>query len=164
MNKDIYEYIEAYGKELSRLCVSLCSGRQDAEDLYQITWEKVIKGIKGYDSTKPFDKWLWSVCVNAHRDMMKNSFRRRVLAFDKSEELEKLLSSIPDKSKDMDEYIALHNAINRLPLPKRQVIALYYFKDLSTAELSEILGIPEGTVKSRLKAARDQIRKELFDE
>ncbi len=164
MQLEISSYIEVYGKDLSRLCFSLCKNQQDAEDLYQITWEKVLKYINKYDKEKPFDKWLWSVCINAHKDMMKNPFRCRVIPFESEKELEQKLSTLADKAEDLDEYIALHKAINQLPLQKRQVIALYYFKDLSIKELSEILEVPEGTVKSRLTGAREKIRKELFDD
>lgn len=161
MKQDISMYIAQYGKDLSRLCHSLCTCEHDAEDLYQTTWEKVIKGIMRYDNKKPFDKWLWSVCVNAHKDMLKNPFRKKMLAFESSEDLERMLYSIPDAKQNKDDYIALHTAIKKLDPKKRQIIALFYFKDYSTAELAEILGIPEGTVKSRLSSAREQIRKEL---
>lgn len=161
---NISSYIDAYGKDLSRLCFSLCKNRPDAEDLYQITWEKVLRGISKYDSEKPFDKWLWTICVNAHKDMVKNPFRRRVARFESEEELEARFRGLPDKFGELDEYIALHNAINKLPYSKRQAVALYYFKDLSVTEVSEILGIPEGTVKSRLQGAREFIREELYHE
>ncbi|MDO5123149.1 MAG: sigma-70 family RNA polymerase sigma factor [Eubacteriales bacterium] len=161
---NISSYINAYGKDLSRLCFSLCKNRPDAEDLYQITWEKVLRGIQKYDTSKPFDKWLWTICINAHKDMMKNPFRKRVIPLESEEELEARFRSLPQKFGDLDEYIALHNAVNRLPVSKRQAVALYYFKDLSVSEVSEILGVPEGTVKSRLQSARDFIREELMHE
>ena len=164
MKPDISQYIKIHGKDLGRLCSSLCQNHFDAEDLYQATWEKVIRNYKKYDESRPFDKWLWSICINAYKDMLKNPFRRRVVSFDSSEDLERILLSVPTTEQDRDDCIVLHKAISRLEPQKRQVIALYYFKDLSTAELSQILNIPEGTVKSRLSSARAQIRKELNNE
>lgn len=161
MDKAIESLIDLHSPDLSRLCRSLCSCEQDAEDLFQITWEKVIRNFRKYNPEKPFDKWLFAVCVNAHRDMLRNPFRKRVVFFDKSEELENLIKSIPDGQEHKDEYLSLHCAINKLDIKRRQVVALYYFKDYSTSELSEIIGIPEGTVKSRLASAREQLRKEL---
>ncbi len=155
------ELIEQYSPELSRLCSSLCSRRQDAEDLFQTTWEKVLRNLKKYDESKPFDKWLWRICINAHKDMMKNPFRKRRASFRNEEEQELFLSSLREKDQNRDEYISLHKAISRLDIKSRQVISLYYFKDFSTKELSELLDIPEGTVKSRLFKAREEIRKEL---
>lgn len=93
--------------------------------------------------------------------MMKNPFRKRRASFRNEEEQELFLSSLREKDQNRDEYISLHKAISRLDIKSRQVISLYYFKDFSTKELSELLDIPEGTVKSRLFKAREEIRKEL---
>lgn len=160
MNKTS-EYINLYGMDLTRLCLSLCKNKADAEDLYQTTWEKVIKNIKKYNKEKPFDKWLFSICVNTHKDMVKSPFRKRILRFDNTEDLERALNSIPDNIASRDEFLSLHSAMAKLSLEKRQAVALYYFKDYSTKEVAEILNIPEGTVKSRLSAARQELRKEL---
>ncbi len=155
------ELIEKYSPELSRLCSSLCTCRQDAEDLFQTTWEKVLRNLRKYDEEKPFDKWLWRICINAHKDMMKNPFRKRRATFRNEEEEEQFLASFCKDDDRRDEILSLHRAINRLDVKSRQVITLYYFRDFSTHELSELLSIPEGTVKSRLHKAREEIRKEM---
>ena len=163
MNR-INEYISLYGRDLTRLCTSLCKQRADAEDLYQTTWEKAMKNIRKYNSEKSFDKWLFAICVNAHKDMVKSPFRKKILSFNKTEDLELILNSIADSETPIDEFMALHTAVSKLSLEKRQVIALYYFKDYSAKEVAEILSIPEGTVKSRLSSARQDLRKELNNE
>ncbi len=162
---DIAKYITLYGKDLTRLCMSLCNSRDDAEDLYQSTWEKVMRHFRRYNKEKPFDKWLFSICVNTYKDMVKSPFYKRIIRFDKTEELERTLNSIPyDEDISREEILTLHNAISKLSTDKRQVIALFYFKDYSTKEVAEILSIPEGTVKSRLNSARQDLRKELNHE
>lgn len=161
MNSNPSELIAQYSSELSRLCTSLCNCRQDAEDLFQITWEKVLRNLKKYDCQKPFDKWLWRICLNAHKDMMKNPFRRKRATFKSEEEQELFLSSLSEDNTKRDEYLCLHRAIGKLSTKSRQVITLYYFKDFTTKELSQLLEIPEGTVKSRLYKAREEIRKEM---
>ena len=163
MNK-ISEYINLYGRDLTRLCLSLCNQKSDAEDLYQATWEKAIKNLRRYNSEKPFDKWLFSICVNTYKDMVKSSFRRKILSFTKTEDLELTLNSVPESIAPVDEFITLHQALKKLSPDKRQAVALYYFKDYSTKEVAEIQNIPEGTVKSRLSSARQDLRKELNNE
>ena len=163
MNK-ISEYINLYSRDLTRLCISLCNQKSDAEDLYQATWEKAIKNLRKYNSEKPFDKWLFSICVNTYKDMVKSSFRRKILSFNKTEDLELTLNSVPETVAPYDEFITLHQALKKLSPDKRQAVALYYFKDYSTKEVAEILNIPEGTVKSRLSSARQDLRKELNNE
>lgn len=161
MKKSFDKYIAAYGLSLTKLCMSLCSDRHDAEDLYQSTWEKAMKKIKQYDSQKPFEKWLFSICINTYRDNLKRFDTKKVLRFSSSEDQERFLSSIPDFDVDKDEYIALHQAISKLPCELKEIIVLYYFRDYSIKELSEILQIPQGTAKSRLYKSREILRKEL---
>lgn len=164
MKKQFERYIADHGLALTKLCLSLCGDRRDAEDLYQSTWEKAIRKIRTYDPEKPFEKWLFAICVNAYRDRVRHYDSRKIMRFSSEEEQEFFLSSIPDRDVDRDEVIALHTAVRRLKPALREVIVLYYFRDYSVAELSEILGIPEGTVKSRLSTARAELRKELNDD
>lgn len=161
MKKQFEKLVTDYGLSLTKLCSSLCNNRCDAEDLYQSTWEKAIKKYRQYDSTKPFDKWLFTICINTYRDVLRRFDSKKILKFNSSDEQDNFLSTIADSSVDKDEYIALHNALHNLSPQHREVVALYYFKDYSVYELSEILGVPEGTVKSRLHCAREQLRKEL---
>lgn len=161
MKKSFDIYIAQYGLSLTKLCMSLCSNRHDAEDLYQSTWEKAMKKIKLYDKDKSFEKWLFSICVNTYRDNQKRYENKRVFKFNTQEEQDRFLSCVPDSCVDKDEYIALHQAVSKLSSELKEVIVLYYFRDYSINELSEILTIPPGTVKSRLYKARDILRKEL---
>ncbi len=161
---DISNYIKLYSKDLTRLCLSLCKNKADAEDLFQSTWEKAIKNIKKYNMEMPFDKWLYSICVNNYKDSVKSPFHKKILRFEKTEDLELTLNSIPQEIAPREDFLSLHQALQKLSLEKRQAVALYYFKDLSTKEVAEILNIPEGTVKSRLSSAREQLRKELMYE
>lgn len=94
---DISNYIKLYSKDLTRLCLSLCKNKADAEDLFQSTWEKAIKNIKKYNMEMPFDKWLYSICVNNYKDSVKSPFHKKILRFEKTEDLELTLNSIPQE-------------------------------------------------------------------
>jgi len=161
VKKSFDKYIADYGLSLTKLCYSLCSNRHDAEDLYQSTWEKAMKKIKLYNKDKPFEKWLFAICINTYRDSHRRFDSKKILNFSNSEEQHRFLSSIPDFSFDKDEYIALHQAVSKLPYELREIIVLYYFRDYSIKELSEILSIAQGTAKSRLYTAREILKKEL---
>lgn len=164
MKKPIDDYIAAYSLPLTKLCVSLTDHHSDAEDLFQSTWEKAIRSIRKYDISKPFDKWLFTICVNVFRDRVRRYENRKVLRFKDGREDERFLSSIPSEDGDRDEILALRAAVAQLKPPLREVIVLYYFRDYSVSELAEMLCIPEGTIKSRLSAARAELRKELKDD
>ena len=164
MKKSIETYIAAHGLALTKLCCSLTDNRHDAEDLYQSTWEKAIRSLKSYDRSKPFEKWLFTICVNAYRDRVKRFDNRKIIRFSTNEEQERFFTSIPDANGDRDQVIALREAVRKLKPPLREAVVLYYFRNYSVAQLSEILDIPVGTVKSRLSAAREELRKDLKDD
>ena len=164
MKKPVEEYIAAHSLALTKLCLSLTDNRHDAEDLYQSTWEKAIRHLRRYDDSRPFEKWLFTICVNVFRDRVRRYDNSRIIRFSSDEEQERFLSSIPCDDGDRDAYIALRSAVKRLKPPLREAIVLYYFRGYCVAELSEILEIPEGTVKSRLSTARTELRKELSDD
>ena len=153
--------IKDYGKSLTKLCMSLCNNFHDAQDLYQSTWEKAMKKYKHYDANKPFEKWLYAICINTYRDSLRRFDIKKVFKFNTIDEQERYINSVADFSNDKDEYISLHSSIIKLSPQLRETIVLYYFKDYTIDELSEILMIPAGTVKSRLHTARNQIKKEL---
>lgn len=161
MKKQFEKYISDYGVSLTKLCLSLTNNQNDAKDLYQATWEKAMRKYKRYDKSKPFDKWLYTICVNTYRDELRRFDKKNVLDFKSDEEKERFLSSIPYEEVDHDEYIALYDAMKILSADLKEVLVLFYFKDYSVEELSEILSIPEGTIKSRLNRARNKLRKEL---
>lgn len=162
MNPEIEKYVTLYSRDLTKLCMNLCSNLQDAEDLFQDTWAKAIRFFDKYDNSKPFDKWLFSICVNTYKNNLKLSFNKRRVVFESEEECQMFFSSIPDESiYTKDDYAQLYDIIETLPKKQKIVIVLKFFKDLTTNEVAEILRIPEGTVKSRLHQAKKTIRRRL---
>lgn len=162
-NRECMEkYVYRYSGELTRLCYSLCGNLQDAEDLFQETWLKAFRFIDRYDSTKPFDKWLFTICVNTYKNNMKLWYNSHRLCFSTSEEQEFFMNSIPDNSiYTKDEYIQLHRIIATLPKKQRIVIILKYFRDFTLEDIAQMLSLPVGTVKSRLHTAKENIKRRM---
>lgn len=159
------EYIEKYGNDLTRLCVSLCCNASDAEDLFQDTWYKAMKNYSKYKEEMPFDKWLFSICVNTYKNYLKLSYNRKKSCFSSQEEKTDFLNSIRDvRNENADDYCELHTALNTLPKKQKAVVILYYFKSYSVKEIAQMLKIPEGTVKSRLSTAKKAIKRRLSNE
>ena len=97
-------------------------------------------------------------CVNAFRDFYRAAARRREHLADVDEEY---IEAIPDPGDQRKEYERLYRAIGRLSHKFRTVITLCYFQDLQEKDAASILGVPVGTVKSRLHQAKELLRKEL---
>lgn len=165
MKYEFENYIQRFNADLTRLCISLCGNISDAEDLLQDTWLKAFKHYKKYDTNKPFDKWLYSICVNTYKNSISSAFVKKQKLFKNNEEKQLFFASIPEVNDNtIDDYIELHKAISSLSKKHRIVIVLYYFKDFSVKEISQIINIPVGTVKSRMAVAREEIKRRLIYE
>jgi len=158
----IDQYIRQYGKRLYGLCLTLCANPFEAEDLYQETWLRVIKSIGQYDPERDFEPWLTKVCVNTYRNALRRIARSPLLSFRTNEEKVALISNLPAPvGKD---YMALHEAIRKLPEKLRLTVILFYFHDMDIRTVAGTIDVPEGTVKSRLNKARIRLKEALGDE
>ena len=159
----INQYIYQYGKRLYGLCLTLCANSFDAEDLYQETWLKVVKNISQYDASQPFEPWLTQICVNTYRNTLRRIMRSPIFnSFASEEEKSMIMEGIA--APESSDYSDLHDAINTLPEKLRITVILFYFQDMDIASVGKTLGIPPGTVKSRLNKARKILKEVLTDE
>lgn len=155
--------IEKYGKRLYGLCLSLCRDPDHAQDLYQETWLRVLQKLDQYDKRLEFEGWLTRICVNLYRDQLRKRKRSRIFdGFSTREEKDALLESIPAKEKE--DYQNLHQVVERLPDKLRITVLLYYFRDLDIQSAATALGVPPGTVKSRLHKAKKLLKEMMQDE
>ena len=156
------QYIRQYGKRLYGLCLSLCADSAEADDLYQDTWLRVLKSLPRYDPNRPFEPWLTKICVNTYRSALRRAARSPLLGFRTNEEKDALLCAVP--APEGEDYAALYEAVARLPEKLRVAVILFYFEDMDVAAAARMLGVPEGTVKSRLHKARKRLKEALGDE
>lgn len=159
----IDRYIELYGRRLFGLCLKLCASRADAEDLYQDTWLKCYRSLDRYDPDRPFEPWAARICVRTYADRLRRAKVSRLFdgfstTADKDLALER--ASVPDDTRDRE----LRDAVDRLPEPLRTSIILYYFSDMALPRAAAAMGVPEGTMKSRLHRARQLLKEALSDE
>ena len=148
-------YIRQYGRRIYGLCRSLCSSVQDAEDLYQDTWLKALDKLDQYDPARPFAPWIVRICVNTYRSALRRLARSPLQPFPEGLEV---------PAPEREGYGPLYEAVRRLPEKLRLAVVLYYFQDLDAAEAAKVLGVPLGTVKSRLSRARKLLKEALSDE
>ncbi len=159
----INQYIRLYGKRLYGLCLTLCANPHDAEDLYQETWLKVVKNISKYDATQEFEPWLTKICVNTYRNTLRRIMKSPIFnGFATDEEKTAVLENVAVKEEE--DYTYLHEAIDRLPEKLRMTVILFYFKEMDVNQTANVLGIPAGTVKSRLSKARNLLKEVLTSE
>jgi RNA polymerase sigma-70 factor (ECF subfamily) len=162
--------IDRYKTDLYSLCMKLTRNRPDADDLFQDTWVRVMKRIDSFCADHNFKTWLFTICMNRYRDLYRWRKRwwRRVKRTGSSEQIEEEITMAASPEPGPDQQVMskefgtlLRKAIDRLEETLRLPIVLHYFHELSTTEISEVLGIPQGTVKTRLYGGRERLRKAL---
>lgn len=135
-------------KRLWRHAYRLTNNIQAAWDVTQQSWLGIIKGLNRLEDPANFKSWVYRITTNKAADWCKkNNAVHQV-------DCEHLESIECKENKDMD----IKELLGKLDIRKRIVISLYYFEQLSISEISQALKIPAGTVKSRLAAARNELK------
>lgn len=154
----------AYGRELKPLlgqagayARSLLGSRQDAEDAVQQAALRAWERIGQYDEARPFKGWWFAILRNCCFDLMRG--RRRTAA----SSLDGVDPPAPVEGEPF-EWEAMDRALRRLSEAHREILRLKYFGGLSYDEMAETLGIPRGTVMSRLHLARKALAAQLGEE
>ncbi len=130
------------------------TGEEDAAwDAVQDTWVAIVKGIRRLQDEAAFPRWAYKILSNRCADWVRERQRERKLS-DRSAP-----GGICCQETSGGEYDSLKSALARLPGGQRALLSLRYADGYSTGEIAEILGVPEGTVKSRLHHAREQLRR-----
>lgn len=146
---------------VKRLATALVRNESDAEDLVQETWLLATKHAP--TDGRPLKPWLSRVVLNLVRMRSRASKRRvaREVAVEPSAEQslkpDELVGRVQAQRIVADEVL-------RLAEPYRNTVLLHYFEDLSSAEIARRSGVPEGTVRRRLKFALDELRSRLHAE
>ena len=135
----------------------------DAEDAVQDAFVKAYAALHRFHPGAPFRPWLLRIVANEARNRRRSAGRRAGLALRSVEDRR------PDDAAPSPESAVLAgerrstlvNAVNALRDEDREVIAVRFFLDLSEAEAATTLGIPKGTVKSRLSRALGRLRAQI---
>jgi RNA polymerase sigma-70 factor, ECF subfamily len=117
----------------------------DADDLFQDTWIRVVRSARLFDADRRFSTWLFQIALNLARD----AGRRRARA----EPVGDLDPADPGGIESVERSLDAKRLLDSLPEAQREVVLLRLFADRSEDECAEILGCPRGTVKSRLHLA-----------
>ena len=154
--------IEDYGQEVYRIAYFYIKDRQLAEDVFQEVFYKVMKNYHKFQHQSSEKTWLTRITINTCKDLLRTNWIKRVTTFSTWQEPQSDYEAPFDIEKQ-EEYQELYQMIQKLPTKYKDVILLFYYKELSYEEISQILGIPEGTVRSRLPLARIKLKKMISE-
>lgn len=147
---------------LYRLAYSWCRNRTVAEDVVQETFSKALAQAAQLRDIEALHGWLLAIMANCWRDHYRNC--RETEDIDEMGDRLSAGDATPEDDYEQSEIVRrVRDAICRLPLGQRQVVALVDLEECSYAEVAGILGIPIGTVMSRLSRARLSLREMLLE-
>ena len=149
---------------------TLVGSREDARDLVQESLTKIYAARESYRQEAPFLPWfhriLRNTCVSFLRKKGRVTTRSLSSTIDNDGadwEIEAEAPTPGEQAESVDTSTRVRAALDTLPLKHREILSLRHFEELSYSEISLHLGIPEGTVMSRLYHARQRLSERLGD-
>lgn len=136
---------------------------ETARDVAQDAWADIAKNLRRLDDVRVFPAWAFRIVTRRAADVIRRNQKQRKIV-----NAYGLENQHNDESAEVMEARSgdgrLREAISALPRDQRAAIALFYNQDLSVAEIAAALGVPAGTVKTRLMHGRRKLRAALEGE
>jgi RNA polymerase sigma-70 factor (ECF subfamily) len=168
------ELFKKYQSSVYRFACYLTQNRIEADDLFQDTWLRTVRYLPTSSNIRDFKAWILTIVANLHKDELRKKKIRRLFSFHHTgrsksqfDQLEKLDYEshpiVPDESNRVDIGLALQKAITALPIKQRHVFVLKEIEGLKHSEISEMLNVPIGTIKSLFHRAIKNLQLELAE-
>ena len=149
-----HELYNLYAKAMFNISLRILNNTADAEEVLQDSFLKVFEKIALYDSRSSFGAWLKKIVINASLDVLK----KRKLVFVPLNESVQPQEELNDEENEIDfDVETIKKCVAELPDGYRTILSLYLFEDCSHKEISDFLGISEGTSKSQYSRAKKKL-------
>lgn len=166
------ELIRRYQRKIYQLVYNMTSNREDAEDLTQDVFVKAYSALEHFKGDSSFYTWVYRIAVNRTINYLKKRKRNAALSLD---DMDQAVERDPDyvelrsrESPVRDATLSelqkkLNEALQTLSEKHRTVVVLHDIQGLQHDEIGRMLGCSEGTVRSRLFYARQELQKQLTE-
>jgi len=156
------ELYDRYRQMVYRTALAITGDTEAASDLLQDVFLRLYRFADRIDHQRPLEPWLYRMTANLSYTWVKRSRRWLQPLEDLADWLAGNGKNTPHEVAERnDEWNQVQKAVSALPFQQRVVVVLYYLNDLSLQEISNILEVPVGTVKSRLHYGRKTLKKTL---
>ena len=161
-----------FSPRLYALVYNMTSNREDTSDLLQDIFARAYRSLKRFRGDSGFHTWIHTIAVNMTLNFLKKRGRRRTMSLDDmdssvehdKEFLELTATSDPVREAGLNELQKrLNEALQKLPETHRAVVTMFDIQGMPHAEIGRIMGLSEGTVRSRLFYAHRQLQALLSD-
>jgi RNA polymerase sigma-70 factor (ECF subfamily) len=153
------QLVRRWEAPIQRLCARMTGDLHKAEDLAQEAFTRVFHKRHDFQPSAKFSTWLWRIAINLCHDEQRRRMRRPELSIEATADEDEGRPAVEFASGDTGPAEALQaleraehvrRALLKLPEHYRSVVVLRHYEGLRFHEIAEVLGIPEGTVKSRM--------------
>jgi RNA polymerase sigma-70 factor, ECF subfamily len=152
------DMIDHWERRLFYFIRRIVDDEQDAWDVLQQTWMAAYQGMGGIRDSRALPKWLYQTARNLA--LMQRRRKHPQEAPQAADEGEAPTCG-DDNGVPFEDADRVHQALDQLALAHREVLTMYFLRDLSVLEIAEVVGVRPGTIKSRLHYAKRALRKLL---
>jgi len=163
------DLMKRWQKPMQNLCVRMTGDLHKAEDITQGVFVRLYSARAGWEPESKFSTFLWRIALNLCHDELRKSKRRGECSLEELEEDNDIqLHSMPSTEPGPDALVQrqemageVRQALLKLAAHYREVVVLRHYEHLQFNEIADVLGIPEGTAKSRMSEALNQLNRLL---
>lgn len=172
MNELLHSIYEEYNRYIYHLCLKLTRNTTEAEDLMQEVWVKVVRNEESVAQVEHVKAWLTTITMNTFRDRYRKNVRRSKYVMNQPDTLDvPILDLVPDTDLSTEEQIEKQEISHIVQSKMRELDSIYqktlwyfYVDQYSLAEISALMKVSVGTVKSRLFRAKARLKEILLSD
>jgi RNA polymerase sigma-70 factor, ECF subfamily len=154
--------LDEFGEELKRFIFTYTKNLEQAEDITQEVFVTVYLKLHTFSGNSSLRTWIYSIAINKCKDYFK-SWHFRKVSF-----IGNLIDMNPKSTQSPEEIVTTQaenlefiKKILSLPVKYREILLLFYYKEFSVQEISQILNLGENTIKSRMHRGREKLQQIL---
>jgi RNA polymerase sigma factor (sigma-70 family) len=147
------ELVRRWEKPLFYYVRRLIPDEQDSWDVMQELWLKAFRGLGSLHQAASLPAWLYQLGHHTAMTHLRDAYSQQTLIQD-----DECLPADCEPQFAADDAERVHFGLNQIALPLREVLTLHFLEDFSVSDVAQIVGIPEGTVKSRIHHAKRALR------
>ena len=166
MNEMLNGIYDEYNRYVYHLCLKLTRNQNDAEDLMQEVWVKIVRYESSISEVDHIKAWITTITMNTFRDRYRKNVRRSKYMMNQPEQLDvPILDLVPNNEISTEEKIEkveitkiVQEKMEQLDTIYQKTLWYFYVDQFSLAEIAELMKVSIGTVKSRLFRAKARLK------